>query len=239
MDNIFIIIANIWGVVKINIFNLRNLSNKMQAKNKLPNFRDIVVILLGIAMSSLGTSIFYAADLGSAPLATFFDGIHDLFSVSYGTANILINIVLLIALFIANRTYINYGTILCVFASGLFLNLFSPLIENIGISNWNIFLRIICTGFGTIIMGAGLGLYVAVGKGLGPLEGLVIHFSTKSHLPFLVIKIIQDFMLVLFGIIMGGQWGIGTFIATVFTGPILQLSMYVFQGLFARHRSQA
>ena len=60
-------------------------------------FVNILLIELGLAISSAGTALFYAADLGSGAMATFSDGLHLLLHINYGDANMLANIVLLVA----------------------------------------------------------------------------------------------------------------------------------------------
>ncbi|MCE5256196.1 MAG: YitT family protein [Spirochaetaceae bacterium] len=198
--------------------------------------KEVVIILIGLMTSSFGTSIFYNAELGSSPMATFCDGVHTVFGISYGTANTLVNLLLLIVLFFLNRKYINIGTVLCVFAIGPFVNLFTSLLSGLAISNWNIFPRILCTILGTTLMGVGLGLYVAVDRGLGALEGLVKVLCEKSRFSYSKAKIIQDIILVAGGIAMSARWGIGTIIAMFLTGPVLQASIGFFSKRMGLHR---
>ena len=46
------------------------------SKKILQLFKNILWIELGLAISSAGTALFYAADLGSGAMATFSDGLH-------------------------------------------------------------------------------------------------------------------------------------------------------------------
>jgi len=211
----------------------------MQLKDITTIAKDVIVILIGLMISSFGTGLFYNAELGSSPMATFCDGVHTVFGISYGSANTLVNLFLLVVLFFINRKYINIGTILCVFAIGPFVNLFTGMLSALDIANWNIILRILCTILGTALMGFGLGLYVSVDRGLGALEGLVKVLCEKARFSYSKAKIIQDILLVAGGILMRAKWGVGTIIAMFLTGPVLQASIGLFSRRIEERRGRA
>ncbi|WRS27778.1 YitT family protein [Oscillospiraceae bacterium MB08-C2-2] len=188
------------------------------------------IIEIGLMISSFGTALFYAASLGSSPMATFSDGIHNLLSISYGTANMVMNILLLIVLFFLERKHINIGTVLCVFTIGPWVNIFNALLQGLNIAEMNLAIRILCTVLGTVLMGTGLGLYVAVDRGFGALEGLVKVLCERAGMSTSKAKILQDIILVAGGVLLGATWGIGTVIAIVFTGPLLNQSIKIFSG---------
>lgn len=211
------------------------------SKKILQLFKNILWIELGLAISSAGTALFYAADLGSGAMATFSDGLHLLLGISYGNANTLSNMVLLIVLFFLRKSYINVGTVLCVFTIGPWVNLFTPIFQATGLAQANMCLRLLGAAGGTICMGVGLGLYVSVGCGLGAMEGIVMYCRERFHISVGVSKIIQDVTLVLPGILLGARWGVGTVIAMFCTGPVLQFSTAFFKDrVFSAHcRPQA
>lgn len=198
---------------------------------------DIIVISFGLMISSFGTALFYAAELGSSPMATFCDGLHNILHLSYGDANMLANILLLVGLFFLEKSYINIGTVLCVFTIGPWVNLFTPMLINLTIADWSFVMRLLCTVVGTLLMGAGLGLYVAVDRGFGALEGLVKVLCTKRKISYTTAKVIQDVLLVIGGVLLSAKWGVGTVIAMVLTGPILQLSIQLFARMFYKRKT--
>ncbi len=211
------------------------------SKKILQLFKNILWIELGLAISSAGTALFYAADLGSGAMATFSDGLHLLLDISYGNANTLSNMVLLVVLFFLQKSYINVGTVLCVFTIGPWVNLFTPVFQATGLAQANMCLRLLAAAGGTVCMGVGLGLYVSVGCGLGAMEGIVMYCRERFHISVGVCKIIQDVTLALPGILLGARWGVGTVIAMFCTGPVLQFSTAFFKSrvFSAFHRSGA
>lgn len=190
---------------------------------------DIIIISFGLMISSFGTALFYQADMGSGAMATFSDGIHRLMNISYGTANLLINILFLICLFFWDRTMINVGTLLCVCLIGPFVDLGNFVLGMLPIATAPVYIRFICVLAGCGMMGIGLSLYVAVNRGFGALEGLVKYFCNKTSLSFDKVKIGQDVILVIFGMVLHAKWGIGTLISALTIGPIMNVFISLFQ----------
>ena len=196
--------------------------------------RDILIIEIGLMISSFGTALFYASNLGSGAMATFSDGLHRVAGITYGQANMAANIVLLLVLLVLDRRYINVGTLLCVFTIGLWVDLFNGALAWVDAASLGTAVRIAMSVVGSALMGLGLGIYVAVGRGLGALEGLVKVVCGKTGCSIRIAKIIQDATLVILGIAMRAAWGVGTLIAIVLTGPVLQESCKRFERLLAR-----
>ena len=203
-------------------------------KQILRLIRDILIIEIGLMVSSFGTALFYAADLGSGAMATFSDGLHRVAGISYGQANMAANVVLLFVLLVLDRKYINVGTLLCVFTIGLWVDLFNGVLSDVDAARLNMAVRVLMSVAGSALMGFGLGIYVAIGRGLGALEGLVKVVCGRTRVSMRAAKIVQDALLVVLGVVMGAAWGVGTLIAIVMTGPVLQESCRRFEALFAR-----
>lgn len=194
--------------------------------------RDIIIISIGLFISSFGIALFYEAGMGSGAMATFCDGLHLLLGISYGHANITANVVFLAALFLCSRRMINVGTILCVFTIGIYVDLGTAFFGSLGLGDLSVVWRLFFVFAGTAMMGVGLGLYVAVNRGFGALEGLVKYFCQKTGVSFGVVKIIQDVILIAGGILLHAAWGVGTLIAAFLTGPIMQVSIRFFERKF-------
>lgn len=196
--------------------------------------KDILIISFGLFISSFGTALFYEANMGSGAMATFCDGIHRVLNITYGQANIVMNVILLLILFFCDRKYINIGTLLCVFVIGIFVDASSWMLTFVpfGGSVWGI--RFAGAIAGTILMGVGLGLYVAVDRGFGALEGLVKYVVAKRNWQFGKVKIAQDVILIVLGIVLQAAWGIGTVISAFLIGPIMQWSIKWFRRLLGK-----
>lgn len=195
---------------------------------------DTIIISIGLMVSSFGTALFYQAGMGSGAMATFSDGVHRLFQISYGTANMAANIVFLILLFLCDRSMINIGTLLCVFLIGVFVDIGNAVFGFLPIAGAPILVRFGCVLAGCVMMGAGLGLYVAVDRGFGALEGLVKYLCARTGLSFDKVKIGQDLLLIGLGVLLQAEWGVGTLVSAVLLGPLMRICIGYFQRLLGR-----
>ena len=195
---------------------------------------DIMIISIGLMISSFGTSLFYQAGMGSGAMATFSDGLHRLLHISYGTANMAANVVFLVLLFVCDRRMIGVGTVLCVFLIGVFVDMGNVVFSQLPIEAAPAAIRFVCVLAGCVMMGVGLGLYVAVERGFGALEGLVKYLCARTGAGFDKVKIGQDVLLIGLGILLQAEWGVGTLVSAVTIGPIMRLSITRFQALLHR-----
>lgn len=181
----------------------------------------ILAISFGLFINGVGLAFLYSVELGSSPMGTFADGLHNLIHISQGNANILANAAFLLVLLILARKYISVGTVLCTFTLGLYVNLASAVIGPLNLVALPFPYKIMVSAIGTLLMGVGLGIYVAVDFGLGPLEAIVAIIYQHSKLKYKTAKIIFDALLGVFGIVLGGKIGIGTVISILCTGMVM------------------
>ncbi len=212
----------------------KNIIKKLKSFDLYSFFKDVMIICIGLIISSFGISLFYQTGMGSGAMATFCDGLHLLLNVSYGTTYMVANIVFLILLLICDKNMINVGTIMCVFLIGIFVDLGNSLFGLFPIATSNVVIRFICMLAGCMMMGIGLALYVAVDRGFGALEGIVKYLCARTKISFSKIKIGQDLLLLSVGILLNASWGIGTLISAVTVGPIMKVFMVKFQKMLKK-----
>lgn len=181
----------------------------------------ILVISFGLFINGIGLAFLYTVELGSSPMGTFADGLHNLIHISQGDANILANAAFLLVLLILARKYISVGTVLCTFMLGLYVNLALAVINPLNLVALPFPNKIMVSAVGTLLMGVGLGIYVAVDFGLGPLEAIVAIIYQHGKLKYKTAKIIFDALLGILGIVLGGKIGIGTVISILGTGIVM------------------
>ena len=192
---------------------------------------DILFIELGVFISAVGISLFYGANLGSSPMATFCDGIHHLLHISYGAAYSLANLFFMIVLAVIKLSYIGVGTVLCGLTTGVFIDAVNYILAPLNLSSYGITIRLLLAILGIGLMGVGLGMYVAMARGYGALEGFVIYFSEKFKVSKGFIKVVEDVLLVFMGYLLGAKIGIASILAVLLTGPILNRSVTFFHKL--------
>ncbi len=194
----------------------------MKLKKQLITYAiKILVINIGLLINGFGLAFLYSVELGSSPMGTFADGLHNLIHIPQGTANIIANAFFLLVLIIVARKYIGVGTVICTFLLGVYVNLASGVIAPLNLIAISFVFKVLVSVLGVLLMGVGLGIYVAVDFGLGPLEALVDIIYRLAKIKYKTAKIIFDALLGVLGIIFGGKIGIGTIISILFTGVVM------------------
>lgn len=194
----------------------------MKLKKQLKTYAiKILIINIGLLINGFGLAFLYSVELGSSPMGTFADGLHNLMHVPQGTANIFANAFFLLVLIIVARRYIGVGTVICTFLLGVYVNLASGVISPLTLLTIPFVYKIFVSALGVLLMGVGLGIYVAVDFGLGPLEALVDIIYRLAKIKYKTAKIIFDALLGVLGIIFGGKIGVGTVISILLTGVVM------------------
>ena len=194
----------------------------MVNKNEVRDFLcRLFLISAGFALAGLGTALMYKAELGSSPNATMADGLHVLFHVSYGTGNILANLITLAVVLVFARDLIRYGTLVCVFTMGIYVNFWDSLIPAL-LEGAGWVLRLLTALLGNVIMSAGLAFYVKIHAGLGSLEAIAEFLRRTWNCRYSLAKTAEDAVLLVAGICLGGTFGAGTVISVFMTGILMQ-----------------
>lgn len=180
-------------------------------------------ICIGLLITGIGTAFMYDLGWGSAPAATISDGVHVAFRLSYGVAGIACNLFFLAVLIITERKLISVGTILATFFLGFFIDMGIFIISPLQIVDMNTTMRLLMLIIGCVLTAIGLGYYVGVNFGMGAIDGLSVMLNNKTKLSFRTCRWIVDIILMIFGVVMGAAWGIGTIISIALTGPIMQV----------------
>lgn len=187
----------------------------------MKNIYRILKINIGFALSGLGTAIMYHANMGSTPNATMADGLHTVLHISYGTGNVLMNLLMLAPVLIFARELIGIGTALCILTMGIYINFWECALPPLPMNTAS-GVRILYACLGNVISAAGLSFYVRLGEGLGPLDAMIELLHRKLKCCYGLAKTIGDGVLLTVGILLGGVAGIATVISTFCTGYLMQ-----------------
>lgn len=188
-------------------------------KNKIV---DVLLVIFGSMMMGLSIDLIVKADFGLDPLSLFIVGVGGQMGISLGTGSQLLMIIIIAALFIIDRKRIGLGSILNGILVGAFVKLFLPFVDQL---SGNITFRIIILIVGFILMGAGIGTYVAARLGEAGIDALMMFIADKLHKDVNITRIVIDILLALTGFIFGGKLGIATIISMIVNGYIIQFTI--------------
>ena len=128
----------------------------------IKKWKEILMVIVGSMMMGASIDLFVQADFGLDPLSLFQAGLGRVLHLSLGTTSQVLMISIIILLFFIDRKRIGIGSILNSVLVGAFIKWFSPVICTGGGTAAG---RLLCLLAGLILMGVGIGTYVAAWRG--------------------------------------------------------------------------
>ena len=214
------------------------MDKKKKIKFSIPNIYDILLALVGVSFCGIGVGFANCAALGLDSIGIFYDGIRNILGFSpdmLGVASFIVSGVILVFLFFASRKYVSFGTLIYILAYGSFVTVGS-LVYNAIIENNTLFIRIVFSILGFLLLYIGLGIYVAIDIGVDAFTGIVLYLSELTHFEMKYVKIVFDIFLIIIGAILGGTLGVATFITMIVGGPLIHPFSKKFQAIYFKSK---
>jgi uncharacterized membrane protein YczE len=187
-------------------------------------FKKFLIMNIGQFLYALGITMTINANQGMSPWTVFHQGVGLQLGLSIGQATILVGFVIIIINFLFKEK-IGWSTVANMALVGLYIDLLMfnnlvPIYESIYLSYIMMFLGMFLVGYSTAI-------YVTVGWGSGPRDGLVS--VVKQLTPFSVKTIRSgiESLALIFGFFMGGTVGFGTAVMAISVGFFVNLAFKI------------
>lgn len=179
--------------------------------------RRLPRLVVGLTLFGFGIAMMVLSNLGLSPWEVFHQGISIRTGIPLGTVGIITGaLVLVLWLPLGERPGI--GTLANVVLIGIVIDLtllvFPDDVDSLWI-RWALLLG------GILIIAIGTGLYIGVGLGPGPRDGLMTGLGAKG-VPIGVARVAIEVTVLGLGYVLGGTVGIGTVIFAFGVGPLVQ-----------------
>jgi len=174
-------------------------------------------LLGGLLLCSTGIALMVVADLGLGPWDVLHQGLSLLLGVSIGAATIGTGAVVLL-LWLPLRERPGLGTLANVALIGVFLDLVLSVLPGpeAGWLRWAMLLA------GVPVFAVGSGLYLGVGLGPGPRDGVMTGLA-RLGLPLGVARAAIELTVLTLGWLLGGTVGVGTVYFALAIGPLVHV----------------
>ena len=175
------------------------------------------VFLLGLIISCTAYCLTVRADIGLGPLFLVQVALEGNLGLSAGTAAMVIGLVL-VAMSAIVRGGVGIGTLLAPILGGIIIDLALPLIPTVH----GLALQVAACAFGTVVMMLGGAFITQANFGVGGMDGLMRGLSRKTAAPLGHVRLAMEATLLICGLLLGSEAGIGTLITALLVGHSYQ-----------------
>ena len=185
-------------------------------------------LVVGLFLFAFGIVLLLESELGLSPWDVLNQGVSEHTSLSFGTANIVIA-VLVLALAGALGARIGPGTVANAILIGLMVDGLLAIDAVDGLSESTLVVRIMFMVMGILIIGVGSGLYIGAGLGAGPRDSLMLVAARRVGVRIGVARVAIEVVVTVIGFALGGTVGIGTLAFAFGIGPAVELSFWLLE----------
>ena len=176
-------------------------------------------LIFGLFLHGLGIVMQIQANIGYAPWDVLHVGLAQTIGLTIGQASISVGLMILLIDMLLKEP-LGLGTILNMLLVGLFVDLIMstgliPVMSHLIGSVLLLFL-------GLVVLALGVYFYIGSGFGAGPRDTLMVALNRRLNVPIGIARSGIEFTALVIGWLLGGMVGIGTIMAVILIGFILQ-----------------
>lgn len=196
--------------------------------------KKIPGILFAFIFCAYGLCQMKNVGIGMSSWATLNLGITKITHLKYGQVSQLIGIVI-ICFSVFLKIYPGIGTLLNMFFIGLYVDVIDKF--NIVLVSDNIVLQVIFFTWGLVIFSFGIYFYLSFELGAGPRDGLMVGLVKLTGWNVKFVKPAIETTVLIIGLFLGSEFGLGTIIGILFGGVILN-KVFMIKGFNPKETNQ-
>lgn len=204
-------------------------ASREEQNKKSKTLHPVIVIgmCLGVFCIGFSVGLMRIAHFGTDPFSCMNLGLKGFLPISYGTCQLLVNIIFLFIMLLTYRKSIGLGTLVnmagCGYAADFTVWLFGMLHITAESMNGHFVFRLLFMIVGVLLLGFGAALYMQCDIGIAPYDALgsIIEHATHGKVKFQWARIGTDVTCVVVGYFTGSVVGIATVVTAFFTGPLV------------------
>lgn len=187
--------------------------------------KAFAMLMVGLMFFALAMALSLKCNLGASSWAVFHDGIAIQTPLSFGQGTILVGIIMIFVSW-AFGVRPGLGTFMNMAMVGVWIDVI--LWADIIPEAQNYVVRVLMLLAAIILLGFGSALYIKPGFGAGPRDSFMLALVRLTNIRVSVIRWAIEVTVVILGILMGGDFGVGTIIFAILIGPVVEFWFNVF-----------
>jgi uncharacterized membrane protein YczE len=185
--------------------------------------RRIVQLLVGLALYGFGCGLMIEAEVGLDPWTVFAQGISLHTGIGVGWVTNLIGFGVLL-LWIPLRQKPGVGTIANILLVGTSIQITVTLMPVLD----ELWVRVLVFAAGLVAVAVASGLYIGAHFGPGPRDGLMTGIRSRFGWPIWLARAVVEVVVLAAGWLLGGNVGIGTVAFALLIGPMVHVTLPLF-----------
>lgn len=189
--------------------------------------KRLIVMNIGVFLMGLFLSFLIKVNLGTDPCTFMNLTLSKYFGISFGNWQLIINSCLFIIVILFGRKFIGFGTIANMVFIGYIADFFCWLWDKtIPEYIFTVFpYRAIVFALALFLFIIAVSFYINANMGVSPYDAMpqIISERVLKKVPFAVIRIIYDFLVIVLGVVFGGTPNIGIILMALFLGPVISV----------------
>ena len=183
--------------------------------------RRVIMTVFGVCLCGFSVGIFSFSNLGMDPFQVLAHGLWNLTNLSFGTFYVILNAIMLVSVFVLDRSKIGLGTLINLFLLGYIADFSLGLWSRLFPEPTTV-VRVLSLIFAIVVICLSSALYMTSNLGVSTYDAVALIITEKyPRLPFRLVRIATDLLCVIIGVLFGGVAGIATIITAFFMGPLI------------------
>lgn len=207
-------------------FDLLNMEERFMKRISRQLWLRIALATGGMLLTAVSIAFFRQASFGVDPFQCMVNGIDNVLPLSYGTVNMMVNLILLVPMLLFYRRYIGVSTFVNLFLLGYAVEFFEGILVGCFASPGMV-LRIVFLLVGIVITCFAAAMYYTAKLGVTTYDAIPLHVTDQQikifgwKIPFRAMRIFTDLICTATGVLLGAKAGAGTVITALFMGPLI------------------
>ncbi len=193
-----------------------------------PDFmKRLVVMLIGVFLMGFFLSFLIKVDLGTDPCTFMNLTISRKLGILFGTWQLALNAVLFVIVILFGKKCIGFGTIANMVFIGYIADFFGWLWDKTIPERYftEFPSRAVIFALALLLFIISVSFYINADMGVSPYDAMpqIISDRVLTKVPYYIIRIGYDFLVIVIGVMFGGTPNIGIILMALFLGPIISV----------------
>jgi len=200
------------------------------------NIKRYIIFLIGILAMTLGVSLTVKSEIGAGAYDSINFGLAKLLNINVSIAIWLTSFIIVVIASIIRRKFLKLTTFITAIIVGISTDMWVMIVKIISVNT--IFERIIVFFTGICLVSTGVAIYIIPKLPANPTDDLMVALKEEKGISIMKAKLTIDTICIIIAFALKGPIGIGTIIATVIVGPLIDIINKLIIKVFTPNLSQ-